>query len=241
MATHSSVLAWRIPGTEEPGGLPSMGPHRVGHDRSDLAAAGAHCGQSLGKFNFLQSHLNWPPVLQTRKQPSWWWRWCRSEHRACAQPQGSHWHRGASRTWAAGTQWTADLLEAGEGEGWPHPGQRGGGGRWGADPEALLVWEHQSGKAGVLVSVWASAHRGCWGLWRNVENLGGRACVWFPIPLFFAMSISLLFCRFQTETCGNRCSSQTLISRVEDTAQLSCLNVQGSVLYTVHRNGGLGI
>ena len=32
MATHSSVLAWRIPGTEEPSGLPSMGSHRVGHD-----------------------------------------------------------------------------------------------------------------------------------------------------------------------------------------------------------------
>ena len=32
MATHSSVLAWRIPGTEEPGGLPSMGSHRVEHD-----------------------------------------------------------------------------------------------------------------------------------------------------------------------------------------------------------------
>ena len=32
MATHSSVLAWRIPGTAEPGGLPYMGSHRVGHD-----------------------------------------------------------------------------------------------------------------------------------------------------------------------------------------------------------------
>ena len=32
MATHSSILAWRIPGTEEPSGLPSMGSHRVGHD-----------------------------------------------------------------------------------------------------------------------------------------------------------------------------------------------------------------
>ena len=32
MATHSNVLAWRIPGTGEPGGLPSMGSHRVGHD-----------------------------------------------------------------------------------------------------------------------------------------------------------------------------------------------------------------
>ena len=39
MATHSSVLAWRIPGTGEPGGLPFMGSHRVGHDWSDLAAA----------------------------------------------------------------------------------------------------------------------------------------------------------------------------------------------------------
>ena len=42
MATHSSVLAWRIPGTAEPGGLPSMGSHRVGHDWSDLAAAAGH-------------------------------------------------------------------------------------------------------------------------------------------------------------------------------------------------------
>ena len=41
MATHSSVLACRIPWTEEPGGLPSMGSHRVGHDWSDLAAAAA--------------------------------------------------------------------------------------------------------------------------------------------------------------------------------------------------------
>ena len=39
MATHSSVLAWRIPGTGEPGGLLSMGSHRVGHNGSDLAAA----------------------------------------------------------------------------------------------------------------------------------------------------------------------------------------------------------
>ena len=41
LATHSSVLAWRVPGMEEPGGLPSMGSHRVGHDWSDLAAAAA--------------------------------------------------------------------------------------------------------------------------------------------------------------------------------------------------------
>ena len=41
MATHSSVLAWRIPGKGEPGGLPSMGSHRVRHGWSDLAAAAA--------------------------------------------------------------------------------------------------------------------------------------------------------------------------------------------------------
>ena len=41
MATHSSILAWRIPGTGEPGGLPSMGSHRIGHDWSDLAGAAA--------------------------------------------------------------------------------------------------------------------------------------------------------------------------------------------------------
>ena len=41
MATHSSVLAWRIPVREEPGRLLSLGLHRVGHNWSDLAAAAA--------------------------------------------------------------------------------------------------------------------------------------------------------------------------------------------------------
>ena len=41
MAAHSSILAWRISGTEEPGGLPPLGSHRVGHDCSDLAVAAA--------------------------------------------------------------------------------------------------------------------------------------------------------------------------------------------------------
>ena len=41
MATHSSVLAWRIPGTGDPDGLLSMGSHAVGHDWSNLAAAAA--------------------------------------------------------------------------------------------------------------------------------------------------------------------------------------------------------
>ena len=46
MATHSSVLPWRIPGTGEPGGLPSMGSHRVGHDWRYLAAAAAAVANS---------------------------------------------------------------------------------------------------------------------------------------------------------------------------------------------------
>ena len=47
MATHFSILAWRIPGTQEPGGLPSMGSHRVGRDWSDLAAAIGYATLSL--------------------------------------------------------------------------------------------------------------------------------------------------------------------------------------------------
>ena len=45
MAPHSSTLAWEIPWMEEPGGLPSMGSYRVGHDWSDLAAAAANMKQ----------------------------------------------------------------------------------------------------------------------------------------------------------------------------------------------------
>ena len=75
MATHSSVLAWRIPGTEEPGGLPSMGSHRVGHDWSDLAAAAA-AAENRPNWNkaFRDSHIGskthqkvcglWEPVFR---------------------------------------------------------------------------------------------------------------------------------------------------------------------------------
>ena len=60
MATHSSVLAWRIPGTGEPGGLPSMGSHGVGHDWSDLAAAAV----AASTFQFpVWPHLR-PPETQ---------------------------------------------------------------------------------------------------------------------------------------------------------------------------------
>ena len=55
MATHSSVLAWRIPGTGEPGGLPSVGSHRVGHNWCDLAAAAAAAWAYYILFAFLQN------------------------------------------------------------------------------------------------------------------------------------------------------------------------------------------
>ena len=54
MATHSSVLAWRVPGTGEPGGLPSMGSHRVRHNWNDLAAA------AVAESNF--RHKGWTGV-----------------------------------------------------------------------------------------------------------------------------------------------------------------------------------
>jgi len=50
MATHSSVLAWRIPGTGEPGGLPSVGSHRVGHDCSDLAEPFTHLWVKISEW-----------------------------------------------------------------------------------------------------------------------------------------------------------------------------------------------
>ena len=62
MATHSSILAWRIPGTGEPGGLPSMGWHRVGHDWSNLAAAAA----ALVTLICLVALSEVPPFLNSR-------------------------------------------------------------------------------------------------------------------------------------------------------------------------------
>ena len=65
MATHSSVLAWRIPGTGEPVGLPSLGSHRVGHDWNDLAAAAA---TPLWSF-ILNPHLS---LLKLKLNPISW-------------------------------------------------------------------------------------------------------------------------------------------------------------------------
>ena len=74
MATHSSVLAWRIPGTGEPGWLPSMGSHRVGHDWSDLAAAAAvfHIASLLNDLNLWElfkcsKYFSFPTQLRIKR------------------------------------------------------------------------------------------------------------------------------------------------------------------------------
>ena len=70
MATHSSVLAWRIPGMAEPSGLPSMGSHRVGHDSSDLAAA-AHKSESRSVVSdSLQPHGLYSPCYSPGQNTS---------------------------------------------------------------------------------------------------------------------------------------------------------------------------
>ena len=68
MATHSSILAWRIPWTEEPGGLPSMESHRVGHDWSDLAAAAAAEGEKKerGDEKYLKQYWLKNPQFRQR-------------------------------------------------------------------------------------------------------------------------------------------------------------------------------
>ena len=75
MATHSSVLAWRIPGTGEPGGLLSLGSHRVRHDWSDLAAAAAYKLLSdlwIGCFYFFPLSIN-TVLLHRLELPVYYW------------------------------------------------------------------------------------------------------------------------------------------------------------------------
>ena len=69
MAPHSSTLAWRIPGTGEPGGLPSMGLHRVGHGCSVLAAAAA-AGIIIGERN--SNPLQYSCLENPTDRGAWW-------------------------------------------------------------------------------------------------------------------------------------------------------------------------
>ena len=85
MATHSSVLAWRIPGTGEPRGLPSMGSHRVGHDWSDLAEAAAAATIDLtgGRAQV--------KMLGMGSSYKWSFTWSPAAHLLCSPvPNGPH-------------------------------------------------------------------------------------------------------------------------------------------------------
>ena len=70
MATHSSVLAWRIPGTGEPGGLSFLGSHRVGHDWSDLAAVACIWELDHKEGWALQNWCFWTVVLEKTLESS---------------------------------------------------------------------------------------------------------------------------------------------------------------------------
>ena len=100
MATHSTVLAWRLPGTGEPGGLPSMRSRRVGHNWSDLAAAAEAGGRKpLGceyvsnrnKLMYLSTvttkwMMNWRGVIIVQErgghgyEQEWWLQICQRRH-----------------------------------------------------------------------------------------------------------------------------------------------------------------
>ena len=82
MATHSSVLAWRIPGTEEPGGLPSMQSHRVGHDWSDLAVTVA-----VYPFKILLLSVKDSKKFRKQKVGLQWWMDATGSGRQCCNRQ----------------------------------------------------------------------------------------------------------------------------------------------------------
>ena len=71
MATHSSVLAWRIPGTGEPGGLPSMGSNRVGHGWRDLAAARSNIHLQFSVFLLFLHSLGIRFILLSKNFFTW--------------------------------------------------------------------------------------------------------------------------------------------------------------------------
>ena len=78
MATHSSVLGWKIPGMGEPGGLPSMGSHRVGHDWSNLLVVVVFSfGESHGQRN-LEGYSPWG-----HKELATHTRWAQTSGRIC--------------------------------------------------------------------------------------------------------------------------------------------------------------
>ena len=128
MATHSSVLAWRVPGTGEPGGLSSMGSHRVGHNWSDLAAAAAEIpsrklktpreilkeispGCSLeGLMLKLKTPVLWPPdekswLIWKDPDPGKDWRW---DEKGMTEDEMVGWHHRLDGHGFGWTPWVGD-------------------------------------------------------------------------------------------------------------------------------------
>ena len=117
MATHSSVLAWRIPGMEEPGGLLSVGLHRLGHDWSDLAATwkGEDSGsRRLTKLLFFSQRRCY---VSLSGMPEGGFPWkgpvaCQDPLRPLAGGCYGHWHKATCQTgrepgWEGGWRWSA--------------------------------------------------------------------------------------------------------------------------------------
>ena len=101
MATHSGTLAWKLPGTEEPGRLPSMESHRVGHDWSNLAAVAT----AAAPFHWKDWCWSW----SAKTLANWWeelthWKrlWCWERLKA----EGEVDDRGWDGWMASPTQWT---------------------------------------------------------------------------------------------------------------------------------------
>ena len=111
MATHSSILAWRIPGTGEPGGLPSMGSHRVGHDWSDLVVVVVYLKKNYSLFIW---NLNLTSILHFIQQLHTWQGWS-PEFPAASPGSNGDCARGwgrqvmSSYLWARVTGWARSL------------------------------------------------------------------------------------------------------------------------------------
>ena len=132
MAIHSGVLAWRIPGTGEPGGLPSMGSHRVGHDWSDLAVAKAlqmvTVAMKLKDVCSLEEKL-WPNIHHVKKQ---------SHYFTNKGPSSQSYGFSSSHIWMweldYRESWAPKLLNCGDGEdSWESLGLQG-------DPTSPSSW-----------------------------------------------------------------------------------------------------
>ena len=99
MANHSSVLAWRIPGTGEPGGLPSMGSHRVRHDWSDLetAAAASLYGSWWDVGSFFHHKIK-NGTCSTSQLPLQWRLWHSNSSRLVSQGTSyGRWNNGSPK------------------------------------------------------------------------------------------------------------------------------------------------